>query len=69
MSERMSPIHPGEILEKEFMDPMDISQNELASDLSVSPRRINEIVNEKRAITADRPYGLQIILTPRIGSG
>ena len=53
MAEKMSPVHPGEILREEFMKPLDISQNQLARDLGVSPRRINEIVNEKRAITAD----------------
>ncbi len=53
MAEKMAPVHPGEILREEFMKPLDISQNQLARDLGVSPRRINEIVNEKRAITAD----------------
>ena len=50
---KISPIHPGEILFKEFLKPMNISQNQLAEDLGVSPRRINEIVNCKRSITAD----------------
>ena len=49
----MSPIHPGEILMKEFLEPMGISQYRLAKDISVVPRRINEIVHGKRAITAD----------------
>ena len=54
MEERiMQPIHPGEILMKEFLEPMDISQYRLAKDISVPPRRINEIVHGKRAITAD----------------
>jgi addiction module HigA family antidote len=47
------PLHPGVVLREEFMEPLGISQNELARALGVSPRRVNEIVNEKRAITAD----------------
>ena len=49
----MPPIHPGEILMKEFLEPMGISQYRLAKDISVVPRKINEIVHGKRAITAD----------------
>ena len=48
-----SDIHPGDILLHEFLEPMGISQNKLARDISVPPRRINEIVLGKRAITAD----------------
>jgi len=47
------PIHPGEILLEEFLKPMGISQYRIAKDISVDPRRINEIVLGKRAITAD----------------
>lgn len=47
------PIHPGEILLEEFLKPMGISQYRLAKDTSVPPRRINEIVHGKRAITPD----------------
>jgi addiction module HigA family antidote len=47
------PIHPGEILLEEYLNPMDISQYRLAKDISVDPRRINEIVHGDRAITAD----------------
>ena len=50
---RMSPIHPGEILAQEFLEPFEVSQYRLAKDISVPPRRINEIVHGKRAITAD----------------
>jgi addiction module HigA family antidote len=46
-------VHPGEILLEEFLNPMNISQNRLARAMDVPPRRINEIVNGKRAITAD----------------
>jgi antitoxin HigA-1 len=49
----MGPIHPGEILLKEFLEPMEISQYRLSKDISVVPRRVNEIVHGKRAITAD----------------
>lgn len=50
---RMSPIKPGEVLLEEFLKPMGISQYRLAKDISVPPRRINEIVHGKRAITAN----------------
>ncbi len=54
MKEKKLPsIHPGEILIEEFLKPMGISQYRLAKDISVPPRRINEIVHGKRAITAD----------------
>ncbi len=47
------PIHPGEILLEEYLKPLGISQYRLAKNISVPPRRINEIVHGKRAITAD----------------
>ena len=50
---KLPPIHPGEILKEEFLEPMGISQYRLAKDISVPPRRINEIVHGKRSITAD----------------
>jgi addiction module HigA family antidote len=54
MSKReFPPIHPGEILLEEFLKPMEISQYRLAKDVSVDPRRINEIVHGKRSISAD----------------
>lgn len=53
MPKRPAPIHPGEILLKEFLEPMAISQYRLAKDVSVPARRINEIVHGKRSITAD----------------
>ena len=54
MSKReFPPIHPGEILLEEFLKPMDISQYRVAKDISVDPRRINEIVHGKRSISAD----------------
>ncbi|HEX3628003.1 MAG TPA: HigA family addiction module antitoxin [Verrucomicrobiae bacterium] len=50
---KLPPIHPGEILREEFMKPHGLSQNAMARALNVPPRRINEIVLEKRGITAD----------------
>ena len=50
---KLNNIHPGEILLKDFLEPMEISQNRLARSVSVPPRRINEIVLGKRSITAD----------------
>ncbi len=50
---RLQRIHPGEILRQEFLDPMGISQYRLAKDINVDSRRINTIIQGKRAITAD----------------
>jgi addiction module HigA family antidote len=50
---KIAPIHPGEVLMEEFLLPMGITQYRLAKDISVPPRRINEIVHGKRSITAD----------------
>lgn len=50
---KLKPIHPGEILEKEFLEPLNVSQYRLAVDLGVPPRRINEIVHGLRGVTAD----------------
>ena len=50
---KFEAVHPGEILLEEFLKPMGISQYRLAKDIGVHPRRINEIVHSKRAITAD----------------
>ena len=50
---KLDAVHPGEILLEEFLKPMGLSQNRLARDIGVSPRRINEIVLGKRALTAD----------------
>ena len=49
----ITPIHPGEILMEEFLEPLAVSQNRLAVAIGVPPRRINEIVHGKRRITAD----------------
>ena len=53
MTKKLTPITPGEILFEEFLEPMDISQAQLARDLKVPPNRVNQIVNGKREITAD----------------
>ena len=53
MPKTMNPIHPGEILLEEFLEPLNLSQNRLANAIGVPPRRINEIVLGKRRITAD----------------
>ncbi len=50
---KMTPVHPGEILQEEFLEPMGLSQYRVAKEISVPPRRINEIVHGKRSITAD----------------
>ena len=50
---KLRNVHPGEILAEEFLTPMEISQNRLAREIGVPPRRINEIVHGKRSVTAD----------------
>ena len=50
---RMAPVHPGEILLEQFLKPLAMSQNKLALEISVPPRRINEIVKGRRRVTAD----------------
>ena len=58
MARKLAPVHPGEVLLEEFLKPMDISQYQLAKDISVPPRRINEIVLGKRTVTADKALRL-----------
>lgn len=53
MSRKLPPIHPGEILTEEFLKPLNITEYRLAKDISVPPRRINEITHGSRAVTAD----------------
>ena len=50
---KLKPTHPGEVLMEEFIKPLEISQYRLAKDINVPPRRINEIVHGKRAVSAD----------------
>ena len=49
----IAPIHPGEVLREEFLEPLEVTQHRLAVSIGVPPRRINEIVHGKRRITAD----------------
>lgn len=51
--EKLHPVHPGEVLLEEFLKPMDLSQNRLALNIGVPPRRINEIVLGKRRVSAE----------------
>jgi addiction module HigA family antidote len=51
--DKMAPVHPGEILLEDFMKPLGITQYRLAKEMNVYPRKVNEIVQGKRAITAD----------------
>jgi addiction module HigA family antidote len=53
VSKRLAPVHPGEILQEEFIEPLEITQYRVAKATGVPPRRINEIVHGKRAISAD----------------
>lgn len=55
---RREPTHPGEMLKEEFLDPLGITQTELAERLGVSFQRINLIVNKRRGITPDTAYRL-----------
>ena len=50
---KLTPIHPGEVLQTDFLEPLGVSQYRLAQDISVPARRINEIVHGKRAVSAD----------------
>jgi addiction module HigA family antidote len=53
MKKTMAPIHPGEVLREEFLEPLGVTQHRLAVSIDVPPRRINEIVHGKRGISAD----------------
>lgn len=53
MARKKAPVHPGEVLRLDFLEPMGVSQYRLAKGMGVPPRRVNEIVLGKRAITAD----------------
>lgn len=53
MPRTMSPIHPGEVLQEEFLGPLEVTQYRLAKGINVPPRRINEIVHGERAVSAD----------------
>ncbi|HKY59963.1 MAG TPA: HigA family addiction module antitoxin [Gemmatimonadota bacterium] len=52
-AKKLSPVHPGEVLEEEFLKPLGLSQHRVALDIGVDPRRINEIVLRKRGVSAN----------------
>ena len=52
-TKKLAPVHPGEVLLEEFLKPLDLSQNRLALNIGVPPRRVNEIVLGKRRVTAE----------------
>jgi len=70
-TKKLDPVHPGEILMEEFLRPLGLSQNRLALDIGVHPRRINEIVLGKRSITANTALRLSRYLgtTPQFWLG
>ena len=69
MTKKLKPVHPGEILREEFMVPLGLSMNRVAMDLRVPVTRIADIVNEKRAITADTALRFARYLTTVRRSG
>ncbi len=60
MNKELNAIHPGEIINEEFLKPLSLSQNQIARDIKMPPRRINEIVLGKRRVTADTALRLAI---------
>lgn len=64
--EKIKPVHPGEMLKEEFLDPLNISQREFARIIKVPPNRVNQIVNGKRLITGDTAvrFGLALNTSP-----
>jgi addiction module HigA family antidote len=52
-AKKLAPLHPGEVLLEEFLTPLGLSQNALARELKIPPRRVNEIVLGKRGVSAD----------------
>lgn len=56
----IDPVHPGEILQEEFLTPLKMSQNAVAQGIGVSARRINEIIHKKRSMTADTALRLSL---------
>jgi antitoxin HigA-1 len=67
MGEKLAPIHPGEVLMEDFLSPLRITQYRLAKDIGVPPRRVNEIIHGKRAVSADTALrlGRYFGVTPR----
>ncbi len=71
MTDKLKPVHPGEVLLEEFLKPMNLSQNRLAIDIGVDARRINEIVQGTRSITADTAlrFSLYFGISPQFWLG
>ena len=69
MSKKLPAIHPGEVLREEFLQPLGLSSTALAKALGVTPARINEIVREKRGITAETLFYALAIVLAIIGEG
>ena len=69
--DKLTPVHPGEVLLEEFLKPMHLSQNQIALSLRVPARRINEIIHGKRRITADTALRLAryFSMSPRFWLG
>jgi hypothetical protein len=65
----IAPVHPGEVLMSDFLEPLGVTQHRLATSIGVPPRRINEIVHGKRRITADTALRGHGSSGPPIGSG
>ena len=63
---KLAPVHPGEMLKEEFLDPMSLSQREFARIIKVPANRVNQIVNGKRSITGDTAirFGLALNTSP-----
>ena len=66
---KLAPIHPGEVLMEDFIGELGLTQHKVAVAIGVPPRRINEIVHGKRAVTADTAYVYRGILAPLPSSG
>lgn len=62
MAKRLAPVHPGEVLPEEFMEPLGLTQYRVAKATGVPARRINEIVHRKRAVSADTALRLARLL-------
>ncbi|CAM2183560.1 antitoxin HigA-1 [Paraburkholderia sacchari] len=60
---KLANVHPGVVLQEEFLTPMGMSQNALARAMSVPPRRINEIVHGERSVTADTALRLSFVFS------
>jgi addiction module HigA family antidote len=71
MSTKMAPIHPGEVLLEDFMNPRNLSANRLALDLHVPPNRISDVIRGKRSITAETALRLALYFdtSPELWTG